>query len=363
VRIRSALIVSLITVVGLTTISVIGQEEPLPAVSPREIVFSEPTVFLAAEPIVQAHAPSLFEAARLNDYASFDTLYRAAKRRGEQVAQFDTLHELWTWAINDPIGAFYGPDVYARFDRAYPGYARYINDYRIVDSHGNAFYPTSETRTFLLDRIAEGNAPRVLIAQTTSDASPAATTAGGQAPSPVRALAPTAAAPRHAVHHQRVAAHHARTTPKQVPATTPAVATTAPAVAATTPIVTPAAVPAATIPAPAPVAAAPVAVTTVPALTPAPAPAVASSETPAKPVAADDSGSASRGLLLLVIGIIGIGLLAVMLRTPREAGPVSILKTQEPAAPTEAPKPEPLRRAPAEPQEGEKTTRATGSHG
>jgi len=356
---KSTLIVALITVAGLTTISVIGQEEALPAVTPRQIVLAEPTVFLAAEPIRELHAPSLVDAARRNDYASFDALYREAKRRGEQVGQFDTLHELWTWSYNDPIGAFYGSDMHARFAHAYPGYTAYIEDYRIVDSHGNTFYPTSETRTFLLDRIVEGNAPRVLIAgQSPSE----------EAPAPVVRPAHTPAT------HARTATrrHAASSAPK--PAATTAVRTTRTAPAKVETPVTKA--PAASAPEPDAIASAPVAssaspnttasvpapapapVTPVPvAATPAPAPVFKDVAQEAKP---EESGAASRGLLLLVIGIIGIGLLAVMLRTPRESGPVSILTPQQPEKPAPV---EPLRKAPVEPQEGEKKTRATGSHG
>src|SRR6185295_15431336 len=298
----------------------------LPAVTSRQIVLTEPTVFLAAEPILETHAPSLVEAARGNDYAMFDALYREAKQRGEKVAQFDTLHELWTWANHDPIGAFYGPDLHARFARAYPGYAAYIEDYRIVDDRGNVFYPTSETRTFLLDRIVEGNAPRVLLAERTP-ASPAADTPALPA---VTAVHKPAASHHAARSHRTVAAPvpaaaavavqtapAAAKTPVQTTVTTAPVASAPVEVASTPPATTTSA------PAPSPVSEAPVTVAAVP-----PAASEPVTAQPAQNVKPEESGATSRGLLLLVIGIIGIGLLAVMLRTPREAGPVSIMTPQ-----------------------------------
>jgi hypothetical protein len=73
-------------------------------------------------------------------------------------------------------------------------------------------------------------------------------------------------------------------------------------------------------------------------------------------------------VLLLVIGLIGVGLLAMMLRTPREAPP-SIMQppdagtppTDKPSGPTPV---EPLRRPTAAPEpEPPGKNRAGGSHG
>jgi cell division protein FtsN len=73
---------------------------------------------------------------------------------------------------------------------------------------------------------------------------------------------------------------------------------------------------------------------------------------------------ANRGMLLLVIGLIGFGILALILRTPKEV-PTSILPTTQagkPPAPVE-----PFRKtpsAPGSPKSEEPTKpRATGSHG
>jgi hypothetical protein len=69
-------------------------------------------------------------------------------------------------------------------------------------------------------------------------------------------------------------------------------------------------------------------------------------------VARRENALASRGILLLVLGLIGVGLLAVIFRTPKEE-----IEPQA-AAPTNV---EPIRK-PAAP-EAEAKTRATGSHG
>ena len=88
---------------------------------------------------------TLADTALQNDFPSFDRLYQRAPR-----PEYAELHRLWTWAMNDRFGAFYGVETYARLSSAYPGYADYIEQYRIVDSNGNLFYPTAETRRFLV---------------------------------------------------------------------------------------------------------------------------------------------------------------------------------------------------------------------
>lgn len=296
-----------IAVVAAVAFSVIGQEEPLPVVRPRavaaEIPLAEPTVVLAVEPIRDFAEPTLLDAARANDFVSFDALYAAARSRGEDVSRFATLHELWTYSVTDPIGAFYGRELYDRLARAYPGYEAYIADYRIIDSRGNAFYPTSETRAFLIDRIVEGQTPRVQIAEA------GVVQASSPAPRVVRASSP---APRVPVKVDQ----EVHTTPQDI-VTEPVAATPAPA------------------PVQAPIVSKPV--------TPV---VVTKSEAPKQPFA-------TRGVLLVIIGLIGIGLLAVILRTPREE-PLQVV--QKPS------NVEPLRK-PAAPPAAADGTRATGSHG
>jgi hypothetical protein len=95
---------------------------------------------------------------------------------------------------------------------------------------------------------------------------------------------------------------------------------------------------------------APTPVQTVPVPTPAPA-------------AQTETGFATRGILLLVLGIIGIGLLALMLRASDEkpAGVASDAKPVTPFGSAKRPA-APGPQAVPEPPKGEKN-RATGSHG
>lgn len=120
-------------------------------------------VDLPAEPVRYSTSTSttLAEAVRQNDFATFDSMYLAAVRRGEMVQEFADLHRLWTWAMNDPTGAFYGVEKRGEFARAYPGYTSFIDQFRIIDSNGNAFYPTAETRAFLLQQAETGVIARV----------------------------------------------------------------------------------------------------------------------------------------------------------------------------------------------------------
>ncbi|HEX2836031.1 MAG TPA: hypothetical protein VHW00_23705 [Thermoanaerobaculia bacterium] len=319
--------------------SVTGQEEPLPSVHTRVLTL-DPAIVLAVEPIREVQQPTLADAVRRNDYATFHSLYLAGKP-----AEYRTLDELWTWAISDPVGAFYGRDMHDRLSRAYPGYASFIDEYKIIDSNGNVFYPTSETRTFLLQQALSKQAPKVQIASATPASSPSVASGSRRRRTAEKPVA-------------------AKTTP--APATTRTRATSvAPAVVAKTPATSVAPPVVAKTPATSvapPVANAPVVATAttdaaVPDSAPqtsAPAvatPAVATPAVPAQPARTPNSG-----ILLLVIGLIGVGLLAVILRTPREAQPTSILQPQPP----EENKVEPIRRVSTE----EKTKpRATGSHG
>jgi len=429
VRFKTAVALLLIVVISTTTFPVTGQEEPLPAIQPKgSLAPLTPSVVLPAEPVaVPVPLPTLEEAARANDYITFDALYRDAVKRGDSMAAFAPLHEIWTYGITDPIGAFYGPGIYDRLVRAYPGFASYIAEYRIVDSNGNVFYPTSETRTFLLDRALEGRAPgvqlvegqrssstpRVELRSTTtgsvwdrvpatsqrSTASPRRSTAASKrsSTSPKRSItassgtpasspADTAASRRRTSRpkaRKHVAAVATKKEPKaaardaagpaggdaSVPKASAPVAEKAPVVAEKTPVVTDtAAAPTTTAEAPVVVRAEPT--TTEPAtVTPATVtPATTDTSVPAPQPIAVDNSFGGRGVLLLVIGLIGVGLLAMMLRAPREVPP-SIMQSPD-AVPPPGDKPtgptpvEPLRRpsaAPEPPPPGK--NRAGGSHG
>ena len=279
----------------LATASLAGQEDPLPAVAPRP----EPTVVLAVEPIRHdISSRTLADSARDNDYAAFHAQY--VRSRDPRYAALD---ELWTYAMNDPLGAFYGDDVHDRLARAFPGYASYIEDFKIVDRNGNAFYPTSETRAFLIDHLGEAETTPVLRAATTR--APSRTTRA----------------------HRRILQKASVTLPKKRIA--PVAKTPAPIVVASAPVVKPA-----------------------PAQIAPPAPPVVQASAIASSVVRplpDTNRATSRGILLLVLALLGIGLLAVIVRTPREEHEekpdnVTSLNLTPPAAPDEKP-------------------RATGSHG
>jgi hypothetical protein len=324
VRIQYTVVVLLIAIVGAPTVSLTGQEEPLPAIHARNTFEPlTPEIVLAVDPIHDAVQPTLADAVRANDYATFDALYRRTP-----VPAFTLLHELWTYSLTDPVGAFYGAELHDRLVSAYPGYAAYIEEFRIVDSNGNVFYPTSETRAFLLDRAIEGRAPRVLLAERIE---PRRETRASRSEAPVTRRRSVAPAPK------KAAVRPAETPQVTVKAPVePAVVASpvAPAVVETTPVPTPAV--AQTTPV---VEAAPVV------------------QMPA-PAAANDFGS--RGILLLVIGLVGIGILAMMLRAPREEQAASIMPPQTTVPP---PPVEPFRGQSASSQPRSGKNRASGSHG
>ncbi len=293
-RNKTTAAIVLIALAGAITFSVTGQEEPLPVITPK----AAPTVVLAVEPIFEFHQPTILEAAQNNDYFSFSALYTEAVRRGDDVSQFATLHELWTYSVTDPIGAFYGAEMYEKLRRAYPGYAAFIDQHKIVDSRGNTFYPTSETRAFLLRNAAV----------------PAA---GPQASSPAltKKTPPTRVAARDAA---RPAGGDAGV-PQPAPTVAQAAPVAAPVVAQQAPPVVEPVV-----------------------ITPAPAP-VAQTDTA---IIATRDNPTGRGILLVIVGLIGVGLLALILQTPREQPPVSIIQSQppnnvEPMRKTDAPAPPP----------------------
>lgn len=338
-------------VVLLFTITLTAQEAPLPVVTARNTT-DAPEVMLiatAVEPIREYHGPTLAEAARANDYVSFDALYREARARGESVAQYETLHELWTYSVTDPIGAWYGEEMYERLARAYPGFAQFIDEQSVVDSRGNVFYPTAETREYVLARALEGRAPRVLLADTPRRESPMSTTI--DEPAPVVEARATTRPPR-------------RRFQKADATVAPAIVNEAPAKPAAVPQPAPVAIAQA---APAPVAEEPIEAST-------PQPVIAQQQASAQPAVVQagliqpqksETSAASRGMLLIVMGLIGIGLLAVMFRTPKEAlATTSILDVPPPASKTTDVKPvapvEPLKR-PEGQQRGKH--RANGSRG
>lgn len=273
---NTPLIVLTIALICAFTFTVTGQEEALPPVKPRLAVLQESdpsspydnvVLDLAVEPLSGFREPTLAEAAEQNDYATFDALYRAGGTRGESSAAFETLHEVWTFAITDPIGAFYGPDMHARLSRAYPDYAAFIEPYQVVDDNGNVFYPTSETRAFLLEQARAGrrSTTRIQVAERRTPAAPPRRTETATA---VSAAAGSATVP------QPVSTEPA-TAQAEVPASAPAIAAVPEPVRAATPDVVP--------------------------VRPATAP----------------TRDGSRGLLMLVTGLLALALIGVIFRLQR----------------------------------------------
>jgi hypothetical protein len=226
-------------------------------------------VDLPAEPRTPpVPALTLDDAARRNDYAAFDALYITALNEGRDVSRYADLHRLWKYSMTDPVGGFYGPEMHAELDRAYPGYAAFIEDFKIVDANGNAFYPSSETRAFLRRNAGAGTArTRPLIAQAkpripVEDRSPRLSVVAKQ--EQVAAPAPQALK---------------RTEEVSVLPVTPS-------------------------PAPVRVATA--------------RPATTSNPQPTAPNKASARPDIARGILLIILGLLGIGVVSVMLHTPAD---------------------------------------------
>lgn len=394
----------LVALLGASALPLNGQEEPLPPVQPRTFIADAalPSVTLPVEPIrseAATESGTLAQAARANDYATFAALYER-----HPAAAWRPLYELWTYSVTDPVGAFYGEDTFTRLSRAYPGLAAAIARDRIVDDRGRAFYPTSETRTFILERVLDGDTPRTTIAHLTTTPKTSRThttshsttkSARVEAPKhtkkPVRSADATHATPTHATRSAHAnAPTHASESSHAKPATphaTKSAQTTTPEHATAAPIAPPVVVhaepvtatpnanansaasnpaPISTTPAPIPAPAASSTPVAPPTTAPAPITPTVVDSTPAQdpvqlpqPPANGKPDLASRGLLLVIIGLIGIGVLAVILRTPSDAPREAKAPAAPPATPpTPPPAPEPEKpAAPVEP-----IRRASGQH-
>jgi hypothetical protein len=203
---------------------------------------------------------TLADAARTNNFPLFDALYLQG---GPDAARFGELHAFWKWSMTDRVGGFYGDDVHAKFAAEYRDYAEFIADYGIVDAHGRAFYPSAETRAFLLGHALKGDAPLVRVAA---------------------AKKPRAAVVRH----------------KQ-------------------PIVVEQTL--ASVPLPIPASAFAPAARIVAAPQPKPQPAVVAQQPQPKPEPApvpESDGRLARGFVLIVVGLLAAGTLSLVFHTPKE---------------------------------------------
>ena len=248
----------------------------LAATGQQEEVF----VQLPAEPEQAVIVPTLFGAASSNDFATFDALYQS-----EPQPQYAELHRLWSWSMSHPVGAFYGAEEHARLSSMYPGFDVYIADHSIVDSRGNVFYPTAETRQYLLGRAAAGVLARQVPAR--EERKPV-----------VARVAPPAVAPA----------------PVQSIVAEPAPVAAAPVIAEPAPLVT----------APAPVVR-PVAVAEAPVLVPVQASMMPPARESVRGTVRRNEarrGDLSRSIFLMIAGLLGVGTLSIMLHAPQdEQGP------------------------------------------
>jgi hypothetical protein len=170
---RSALIASLVAGLALSTAAqqrtnVTSTPSQSPAAAPTSTRSSQRVIDLSVEPVIASSrlAPAtLREAAEVNDYSAFESLYQRALRNREPLGAFADLHDIWTLAQTDATGSFFGADVYARIVSRYPDFAAYIRDYRITDRNGQPLYPNREARTFLLSQAINDVDPIVPIAR------------------------------------------------------------------------------------------------------------------------------------------------------------------------------------------------------
>jgi hypothetical protein len=112
----------------------------------------------------------LLDAAAANDLRRFDAtieraetfidtmrvgLRRNAFRRAILTAA--DVSRVWHFLETDAHGLYYDderlPFYYEHVVSEHPGYARFIAEYRVIDSSGLPQYPTRETRSFLLKQL------------------------------------------------------------------------------------------------------------------------------------------------------------------------------------------------------------------
>lgn len=261
---RFGLALRVIAIVAVFSVSAVGQQ-------PTVLIYPSTSIDLPIEPVRLQTPMTLGDAAKHNDFPLFEAMFNAAPPY--DASAYAELHSFWKWSMTDPLGAFYGDDTHARLAAEYPDYADYIADFGIIDSHGHAFYPSAETRTFLLRKVALGQ--RAVVAQ---------------------AVAPKAhkvAAVRTARAKARIHTETVRTESK-------------PAVVETVTV--------------APVLAKPVAVAAK-IVTPKPLPV---------PVAPKTDSRLGRGLLLMIAGLIALGMLSMVFSASGEEEPV-----RQPAEPAE----------------------------
>ena len=129
-------------------------------------------IFLAAAASDVSIRSELIAAARAGDLARFDAAIESAQtcidtmKTGERRNAFRRAILIASdmsrvWHFEAKSGALYYDDerlpfYYDRLASEYPGYPKFIREYRVIDTTGLPQYPTKETRGYLL-RLLENN--------------------------------------------------------------------------------------------------------------------------------------------------------------------------------------------------------------
>jgi hypothetical protein len=70
---------------------------------------------------------------------------------------YEDVDAIWSFSVRDRAGAYFNddslPGMRDHLDADYPDYEAFIAEYRVPDTKGNAFYPTAETRAFLIKQL------------------------------------------------------------------------------------------------------------------------------------------------------------------------------------------------------------------
>ena len=142
-----SLAVRVVAIVAVFSVSAVGQQ-------PTVLIYPSTSIDLSVEPVRLQTQMTLADAATHNDFPLFNAMFDVAPAR--DASAYREFHSFWKWSLTDRVGAFYGDDFHAKFAAEYPDYANYIADFGIIDSHARAFYPSAETRTFLLRKAVSG---------------------------------------------------------------------------------------------------------------------------------------------------------------------------------------------------------------
>ena len=119
--------------------------------------------------LTQAILDELLKAASAEDLPRFDAAVERARTAIESmplgsarnrfrraIMTGEDVSRVWHFAVTDAEGSYYNeerlPFYYDHLVADHPAYRRFIAQYAIID-HGRMFYPTRETRTFLLKEL------------------------------------------------------------------------------------------------------------------------------------------------------------------------------------------------------------------